>query len=163
MQSFGWRPSRQRPLVCAVRFPFICASPRILKLLRSFLDSKVPFTHVLCRCDPIVGIVDLYIVDEPFTLRSFPWSFGEMRKNAISPRKNDKFGCNPRVHQDWKWPTPTPYMNPFLGPDFLNKKRKFLFYCFSFELPFSLVCLGPKARERERRLLAEHDLKTLLP
>ena len=57
----------------AVRFSFIRASPRILKLLCSFFDSKVPFIHVLCRCDPIVGIVDLYIVDEPFTLRSFPW------------------------------------------------------------------------------------------
>ena len=48
--------------VTAVRFPFICASPCIFKLLRSFLDSKVPFTHVLCCCDPIVGIVDLYIL-----------------------------------------------------------------------------------------------------
>ena len=61
----------------AVRFSFFHASPRIPKLLCSFFDSKVPFTHVFCRCDTIVGIVDLYIVHEPITffsnvVKSFP-------------------------------------------------------------------------------------------
>lgn len=72
-QSSSISGPRRRSLLCVmtVRFSFVLASPRVLRLFRSFFDSNVSFAHVPRISGPIVCIVNLYSVHEPFSSRSF--------------------------------------------------------------------------------------------
>lgn len=55
-----------------VRFASVCASLRVLKLFCSFLDNAID--DVLRRSNPVVKLIILHTVDEPFLSCTFTWN-----------------------------------------------------------------------------------------
>lgn len=61
-------PCSDLPLMAEVRFAFVLASPRLLKLFRPCLDSEMPFSKSLRRSGPVVVIANPNTVGELFLL-----------------------------------------------------------------------------------------------